>query len=149
MYTVLLLGTVFYVKIRLNYNVIKSSIEQNSGIDRHRTKHGIEPALSCIKLIFVLQIGCQTRNRTTFVWIWPKGGFTLCNAVASNEAIEKGQGQTMLLATRLHATPLACLHYATWLQRRDINSSPGHRVAPLLHSNGGVASGGGGGGIWE
>ena len=55
-----------------------------------------------------------------------KGGFTLRNAVASNEAIDKGQGRTMLLATRLHATPLACLHYATWLQRRDINLSPGH-----------------------
>ena len=42
LHTVLLLGTVFYVKIRLNYNV---SIEQNSGIDRYRTKPGIEPAL--------------------------------------------------------------------------------------------------------
>ena len=42
LHTVLLLGTVFYVKIRLNYNV---SIKQNSGIDRYRTKPGIKPAL--------------------------------------------------------------------------------------------------------
>ena len=42
LHTVLLLGTVFYVKIRLNYNV---SIEKNSGIDRYLTKPGIEPAL--------------------------------------------------------------------------------------------------------
>ena len=68
-----------------------------------------------------------------------KGGFTLCNAVASNEAIEKGQGRTMLLATRLHATPLACLHYAARLQRRDIHLSPAHRVASLSHSNESVA----------
>ena len=34
----------YNVKIRLNYNV---SIEQNSGIDRYRTKPGIEPALIC------------------------------------------------------------------------------------------------------
>ena len=69
-----------------------------------------------------------------------KGGFTLFNAVASNGAIEKGQGRTMLLATWLHATPLACFHYSTCLQRRDINLSPTHRVAPLLHSNGSVVS---------
>ena len=75
-----------------------------------------------------------------------KGGFTLCNAVASNEAIEKRQGRTMLLATWLHATHLACLHYAARLQRRDIHLSPAHRVAPLSHSNESVASGGG---IWE
>ena len=68
-------------------------------------------------------------------------------AVASNEAIEKGQGRMMLLATWLHATSLACLHYAARLQRRDINLSPAHPVAPLLHSNGSVASGGGDFGI--
>ena len=38
-----------------------------------------------------------------------KCGFTLCNAVASNEAIEKGEGRTMLLATWLYAITLACL----------------------------------------
>ena len=67
------------------------------------------------------------------------GGFTLCNAVASNEALEKGQDRTMLLATWLHATPLASLHYATRLLRRDINLSPAHRVAPHLQNNGSVA----------
>ena len=48
----------------------------------------------------------------------------------------------MWLATLLLATPLACLHYAARLQRLHINLSPAHRVAPLLHSNGRVASGG-------
>ena len=52
----------------------------------------------------------------------------------------------MLLVTLLLATHLACLHYAAWLQRLHINLSPAHHVAPLLHSNGRVASGGGGGG---
>ena len=52
----------------------------------------------------------------------------------------------MLLATLLLATPLASLHYAARLQRLHINLPPAHRVAPLLHSNGRVASGGGG---WE
>ena len=49
----------------------------------------------------------------------------------------------MLFATLLLATHLACLHYAARLQRLHINLSPAHRVAPLLHSNGRVASGGG------
>ena len=86
-----------------------------------------------------------------FLEIQAKGGFTLCNAVASNEPIEKGQGRTMLLATWLHATPCTtdlyahispCLpvHTATLLQRRYIDLSPAHRVAPLLQSNGSVAS---------
>ena len=44
LHTVLLRGTVFYVKIRLNYNV-SIEYQQNSGIDRYRTKPGIEPAL--------------------------------------------------------------------------------------------------------
>ena len=43
-----LMGTMFYVKIILNYNVSieyrVSSIEQKSGIDQYRTKPGIEPA---------------------------------------------------------------------------------------------------------
>ena len=51
----------------------------------------------------------------------------------------------MLLATLLLATHLACLHYAARLQRLHINLSPAHRVAPLLNSNGRVASGGVGG----
>ena len=58
--------------------------------------------------------------------------FTLRNAVACNAAIEKGQGSAMLLATRLLAISLACLHYATRLLRRAVNWSPAHRVAPLL-----------------
>ena len=56
LHTVLLLGTVFCVKIRLNYNVsieyrvsnkiqVSIGFEQNSGIDPDRTKPGIEPAL--------------------------------------------------------------------------------------------------------
>ena len=56
LHTVLLLGTVFYVKIRLNYNV---SIEQNSGIDLYRTKPGIEPALaSTLKCKFIM-VSCM------------------------------------------------------------------------------------------
>ena len=50
LHTVLLLGTVFYVKIRLKYNV---SIEQNSGIDRYRTKPGIEPVLLSCADVFI------------------------------------------------------------------------------------------------
>ena len=60
--------------------------------------------------------------------------------------MDKSQGRTMLLATWLHATHFACLHYTTRLQRRYNNLSPAHRVAPLLHGNGSVASAGGGGG---
>ena len=38
----------------------------------------------------------------------------------------------------LHAMPLACLHYATWLLRRAVNWFPSHNVALLLHSNGSI-----------
>ena len=34
--------------------------------------------------------------------------------------------------------PLARRHCVTRLLRRDVNWTPAHRVAPLLHSNGGV-----------
>ena len=37
-----------------------------------------------------------SRNEVVIVGTLPKGEFTLCNTVASNDAIEKGQGRTML-----------------------------------------------------
>ena len=60
LHTVLLLGTVFYVKIRLNYTV---SIEQNSGIDQYRTKPGIEPALYYIYIIYIYRERERERER--------------------------------------------------------------------------------------